>query len=89
MKPMEVTTISSKGQVVIPAIIRHEMGLSNGSKLMVLTDGDNMLLKPLRNPRLHAFRALVKRSRQYAKEAGLKKTDVAKLLKKVRHESHS
>lgn len=89
MKPMEVTTISSKGQVVIPATIRHEMGLSNGAKLMVLTDGDNMLLKPLRSPRLHTFRALIKRSRQYVKKAGLKKSDLAKALKKVRNESHS
>ena len=89
MKGMEVTTISSKGQVVIPAIIRQEMGLFNGSKLMVLTDGDNMLLKPLRKPRLQAFRALVKRSRQYSKEARLKKKDVLQALKKVRNENRS
>ena len=89
MKGMDVTTISSKGQVVIPASIRHEMGLLNGSKLMVLTDGDNMLLKPLRKPRLQAFQALMKRSRQYAKEAKLKKSDVAKALKKVRNENRS
>ena len=89
MKGMELTTMSSKGQVVIPAAIRQEMGLFDGSKLMVLTDGDNMLLKPLRKPRLQAFQALIKRSRQYAKEAGLKKKDVAKALKKVRHEDRS
>ena len=89
MKTMEVTTISSKGQVVIPSIIRQEMGLSNGSKLMVLTDGDNLLLKPLQKPRLQAFRALVKRSERYAKEAGLKKKDVAKALKKIRNENRS
>lgn len=87
MKAMEVTTISSKGQVVIPADIRKEMGLFNGAKLMVLTDGDNLLLKPIQKPKLQAFQALVRRSRQYAKEVGLKKGDVPKLLKKVRNES--
>ncbi len=89
MKAMEVTTISSKGQVVIPANIRNEMGLLSGAKLMVLTDGDNMLLKPLRKPRMQAFQALVKRSKQYAKEVKLKKSDVAKALKKVRNASRS
>ena len=87
MKTMEVTTISSKGQVVIPADIRQEMGLSSGAKLMVLTDGDNLLLKPLQKPKLQAFQALLRRSRQYAKEVGLKKSDIPKLLKKVRNES--
>ena len=87
MRTMEVTTISSKGQVVIPANIRHEMGLSNGSKLIVVTDGDNLLLKPVQTPRLQAFRALVRRSEQYAKEAGLKKRDVSKTLKKIRNEN--
>ena len=86
---VEVTTISSKGQVVIPATIRQEMGLSGGSKLMVLTDGDNLLLRPLQKPRLQIFRALVQRSEQYAKEVGLKKSDVARGLKKIRNESCS
>ena len=89
MKSMEVTTISSKGQVVIPAVIRQEMGLSSGSKLMVLTDGDNLLLKPHQKPRLQAFRALVRQSEQYAKKVGLKKSDAAKALKKVRSEKNS
>lgn len=89
MKTMEVTTISSKGQVVIPSDIRQEMGLSSGSKLMVLTDGDNLLLKPIHLPRLQAFRALLRRSEQYAKEVGLKKSSVARALKKIRNESRS
>lgn len=89
MKSMAVTTISSKGQVVIPSAIREEMGLTDGSKLMVLTDGDNLLLKPLQRPRLQAFQALVRRSQQYAREAGLKKSSVAKAIKKVRNSSNS
>ncbi len=87
MRAMEVTTISSKGQVVIPANIRHEMGLANGAKLMVLTDGDNLLLKPLQKPKLQAFRELVRRSELYAKDAGLKKKDLTKALKKIRNEN--
>ena len=87
MKTMEMTTMSSKGQVVIPADIRDRIGLSSGTKLMILTDGDNLLLKPVQTPKIEAFRALVERSRRWAKEAGLRKSDVPKLINKVRHES--
>ena len=87
MKTIEVTTISSKGQVVIPATVRKEMHLSNGSKLLVLTEGNNLLLKPLYKPRLQVFEALIRRSQRYTKEVGLRKSDVKKAIKKVRRES--
>ncbi len=44
MNTLDVTTMSSKGQVVIPTDIRKELGLLTGVKLMVLTDGANLLL---------------------------------------------
>jgi antitoxin PrlF len=87
MKTVEITTMSSKGQVVIPADIRDGMGLASGTKLMIMTDGDNLLLKPVQTPKMEAFRALVERSRRWAKETGLRKNDVPKLIRKVRHES--
>ncbi len=85
MNTLDVTTMSSKGQVVIPTDIRKELGLLTGVKLMVLTDGANLLLKPIQTPKLQAFHALVRRSRQYAKEAGLTKHTLAQALRKVRH----
>jgi antitoxin PrlF len=85
MNTLDVTTMSSKGQVVIPTDIRKELGLLTGVKLMVLTDGANLLLKPLQTPKLQTFHALVRRSRHYAKAAGLTKHTLAKALRKVRH----
>ena len=86
MNTLDVTTMSSKGQVVIPMDIRKALGLLTGVKLMVLTDGSSLLLKPLQTPKLQAFRALVRRSRHYAKHAGLRKRTLAKALRVVRHE---
>ena len=48
----EVTSVSSKGQVVLPKAIRDEMDLDTGSKLVVFTDGKNILLKPISVPDL-------------------------------------
>ena len=86
MNTLDVTTMSSKGQVVIPTDIRKELGLLSGAKLMVLTDGSNLLLKPLQTPKLQVFQALVRRSRHYAKQqAGLTKRTLAKALRTVRY----
>ncbi len=82
----EVTSLSSKGQVVIPNRIRKALGISEGSKLMAVTDGSNILLKPLEIPKIKAFEKLIDESRKFAKKEGLKKTDVEKAIKKVRRE---
>lgn len=79
MRGLEMTTVSSKGQVVIPADVREEMSLVSGTKLMVVTDGHNILLKPVLTPKLEAFQSLVQKSRQWAKEVGLKRIDIPKM----------
>jgi antitoxin PrlF len=87
MGAMEITTMSSKGQMVIPVEVREDLGLSKGMKLMVISDGINMLVKQVMTPKLGTFRDLVEKSRRWAKEAGLKRSDIPRLIKKVRRES--
>ncbi len=41
----EITTISTKGQVVIPSHIRQELGLEEGSQLVVSRMEDLVLVK--------------------------------------------
>ena len=89
MKQIEVTSLSSKGQVVIPRDIRKELGISTGDKLIVLTDGDNLLLKRIPTPKTETFKKLIKASRKIIKENGLKLSDVNKAIKQVRRESSS
>ena len=62
----EVTSLSSKGQVVIPDKIRKELGLTTGSKLIVITDGSNLLLKPMEEPKMDTFMRLIDESRKVA-----------------------
>lgn len=89
MNQVQVTSVSSKGQVVIPTDIREMMGISEGSKLVVFTDGDNLLLKPIQMPQFETFKALVKESRKVVAKAGIKKASVSKIIKKVRDENRS
>ncbi len=45
MSEIDVVTLSSRGQVSIPAEIRRELDLEEGTKLLVLSKDDNILLK--------------------------------------------
>ncbi len=85
----EVTSLSSKGQIVIPDKIRKQMGLSTGSKLIVITDGSNLLLKPLEEPKFETFKKLIEESKKFIKKTNLKKTDLNKIIEDTRRENRS
>ena len=46
----EVTTISEKGQVVIPKAIRKELGIKPKTKFLVYGKGDTVIMKKLDLP---------------------------------------
>ena len=47
---IELTKISTKGQVVIPRDIRKKMGLQDGETLAVSTKDNLIVLKKIQNP---------------------------------------
>jgi AbrB family looped-hinge helix DNA binding protein len=44
---MSVVKLSSKGQVVIPAKLRRELGLSDGDSIIISREDDALVLKPV------------------------------------------
>ena len=48
----QVTTISQKGQVVIPQSIRKQMGIKAKNKFLVYGKGDTIIMKKLEIPDL-------------------------------------
>ncbi|RJP76678.1 MAG: AbrB/MazE/SpoVT family DNA-binding domain-containing protein [Desulfobacteraceae bacterium] len=46
---MQTTRLSSKGQVIIPKILRSRYNWNAGQKLSVIDTGDGILLKPSRS----------------------------------------
>ena len=68
-----VTTVSSKGQVVIPKTIREQLNLESGRPLVVFSDGSNILLKPIPRPDISEFRALMDATAAWAKEVDCQK----------------
>jgi AbrB family looped-hinge helix DNA binding protein len=84
MADAATTTLSSKGQVVIPEEIRARLGLKTGAQFVVVGDRDVVILKVLEPPALSEFAALTAKARRAARKAGLTRREVTKAVTKVR-----
>jgi AbrB family looped-hinge helix DNA binding protein len=84
MKANATTKMSSKGQVVIPEKIRNALGLKAGSKFVVVGKDDVVILKMITPPSMEEFDELIQVARRQAKQAGLKRSDIAAAIKAVR-----
>lgn len=85
----EITVVSSKGQVVLPKAIRTKLNLNAGSKLMVFSDGDNILLKPITQPDIAEFREMIDAAQQWADEVGMKESDIREAITLVRRKKNT
>ncbi len=47
MTKLATTTISSRGQVVIPKSLREELHLNKGDSLLIVKKGESLILKKL------------------------------------------
>lgn len=84
MKRAATTKLSSKGQVVIPEEIRSRLGLEPGARFVVIGEGDVVVLKALKPPRMDEFRALLDEAASSAEAAKLTEDDVRRALRDVR-----
>ena len=84
MSDAATTTLSSKGQVVIPEEIRARLGLKAGAQFVVVGDRDVVVFKVLEPPALRDFEALAGKARRAAKRTGLRPAEVARAVTKVR-----
>ena len=84
MENIEITTLSSRGQIVIPNSIRKELNVNEGSKFVIMTDGNNILLKQLEKPKMTEFRNLINESKNIIKSRHIKKVDINTIINNVR-----
>ena len=68
MDTLEITSLSTKGQIVIPRSIRNQLNLDTGDKLIVVCDGTNILLKPVLMPSMSEFKTLVEETDKITRE---------------------
>lgn len=78
------TKLSSRGQVVIPQEIRKRLGLETGAQFVVVGEGDVIVLKALKAPKMSDFKGLLDQAQASAEAAGLTKEDVTRAIREVR-----
>ncbi|MCL1890793.1 MAG: AbrB/MazE/SpoVT family DNA-binding domain-containing protein [Coriobacteriia bacterium] len=80
---MELATVTSKGQVTIPSVIRRKLDLKTGSKLLFFEDGEKVVIK--KNDPEAALEAIQSVLAPLAAEQGiLTDDDVMMLVKEYR-----
>jgi AbrB family looped-hinge helix DNA binding protein len=84
MANLATTKMSSKGQVVIPEVIRKRLNLKTGAQFVVVGDNDVVILKNITPPSIAEFDELIAKARKTGKQAGLKKTDIKEAIMEVR-----
>jgi AbrB family looped-hinge helix DNA binding protein len=87
MANVSTTKMSSKGQVVIPDIIRKRLNLKPGSQFVVVGDKDVVILKSISPPALNEFDDLIAVARREGEKVGLKKSDILDAVRTARRKT--
>jgi AbrB family looped-hinge helix DNA binding protein len=87
MSTLATTKMSSKGQIVIPEIVRKKLNLQAGAQFVVIGEDDVVILKAITTPSMEPFDFLIKQARQQAKAAGLKQGEIRNAIVKAREKA--
>jgi len=88
MGKVELTKLSSKGQIVIPQDIRDELQADEGTVFAVVGSKDTIVLKKVETPSkeklIRELEAIAKESRKKLESKGIKESDFVEIVHKSR-----
>lgn len=84
MENVEITSVSSRGQVVIPQSLRDKMKIHAGEKFVVIGEDNTIVLKKLEMPSFSGIDKLLKKTRDFAKNKGIKESYVKEAIRQTR-----
>jgi AbrB family looped-hinge helix DNA binding protein len=88
MECVDITSMSSRGQVVIPQRLRDKLGLIEGEKFIVIGEDGTLIFKKIDRPSkeelLKKLDALTEKTKNKVKKSGIKESDVLKIIHKRR-----
>ena len=56
----DMVTVTSKGQLVIPAKLRKKFGIRKGTRVSVTEEGNHLVLQPITRAYIHSLRGILK-----------------------------
>lgn len=87
--PIDVLTLSTKGQLVLPNDLRKSMSLAPGDKLVAYWSNGSIVLKKLELPTENDFEKQIDSTVMLAKQAGITEQDIVDTIKEYRAEKRS
>ena len=84
MENIEITSVSSRGQIVIPKGLRERLKIQEGEKFVVIGEDNTIVLKKLEMPSFKNIDNLLKKTREFAKQKGFKESDISEAIKETR-----
>jgi AbrB family looped-hinge helix DNA binding protein len=81
---IETVTLSSKGQLVIPEVMRKRLKMRRGTKLRLVSVGGDLIVSPIRPPTLQEFEELVKAGGPWAEQTPEEEEMVNQMIKESR-----
>ena len=84
MENIEITSVSSRGQIVIPQSIRDKLRIREGEKFVVIGEDNTIVLKKLEMPSFSGIDKLLNKTREFAKKKALKEIDVSEAIRETR-----
>jgi AbrB family looped-hinge helix DNA binding protein len=84
MGDVMLTKLSSKGQIVIPKVLREMLGFKSGEIFAMFGEEDTIVLKRIKLPSDREFETLLRWGSDFAKKRDIKKKDVLRAVEEER-----
>ncbi len=81
---VEITRISTKGQIVIPRRIRDKFELEEGNVLSVMESDDAIVLRKIESSKVKSWEEATKPFRDASKKSGFTQEDLFKIIAESR-----
>jgi AbrB family looped-hinge helix DNA binding protein len=77
---INITKLSSKGQVVIPRELRINLNIKDGALFAVTSQGDNIVFSKIEMPKVKTWKEAVRPFREAAQKSKFTREDLDKLI---------
>lgn len=82
---VEIAKVSEKGQIVIPSLLRKEMGVKKSDQFLVFGEDGTIILKKIEKLLIKkTFDEIAAPIRNAVKETGITKKDLENAIKSIR-----
>jgi bifunctional DNA-binding transcriptional regulator/antitoxin component of YhaV-PrlF toxin-antitoxin module len=81
---LEIATITDNGQVILPPSMAADLSSAGAKQFVIYSDGDSIVLKPLKKPDSHDYKTFMKEAQKYAAANGMKEDDIQDAIASIR-----